>query len=300
MVKRGSDDRVPAVLTRLQPGRPEDPKHTQVAVRALINAGYAPHEAGRAFVQYRGRLRAAIASWPEIPFGGFLTAVIPAMVLVVLGAVPTALLLCVLGIGLGVIERWRWRREMVLERFKVQPGDQQYLIHQGLLWFVLLVALALSQLAQAGAVIGLGLALGIPLSFVFRYYFYRSYPTALAIVSNTPAGAEARSIVETEIKAADGSARLAPGGPGPSNAVMAQVPMVRQQRRRRFRPLDAAIALVSLVVWWLLARWWIWQQTEGGSIVPFTGDIGVDIVGLAGGVLIGLGSVWFYRNFMES
>ena len=103
------------MLTRLQQGRPEDPQHTQVAVRALINAGYAPHEAGRAFVQYRGRLRAAIAAWPAIAVAGFLTAIVPAAVLAVLGAAPTGLLLCVLGIGLGVIERWRWRREGVRE-----------------------------------------------------------------------------------------------------------------------------------------------------------------------------------------
>ncbi len=285
------------MLTRLQQGRPEDPQHTQVAVRALINAGYAPHEAGRAFVQYRGRLRAAIAAWPAIAVAGFLTAIVPAAVLAVLGAAPTGLLLCVLGVGLGVIERWRWRREGVREEFKVQSSDQQYLLHQGLLYIVLLVVLALQQIAQAGAVIGLGLYVGLPLTFVYRYYFYRTYPTALAIVSYAPAGAQARSIIELETADAGGEARQATGAARPSGTMVRPRASSGPSGRLRLR---ISIFVGSVALWWLLARWWVWQGAEEGtaSLAPFSGDITVDIVGIVVGTVLGVGSAWFYENFM--
>ena len=284
-------------MSRLQQGRPEDPQHTQVAVRALINAGYAPHEAGRAFVQYRGRLRAAIAAWPAIAVAGFLTAIVPAAVLAVLGAAPTGLLLCVLGIGLGVIERWRWRREGVREEFKVQSSDQQYLLHQGLLYIVLLVVLALQQIAQAGAVIGLGLYVGLPLTFVYRYYFYRTYPTALAIVSNAPAGAQARSIIEQETAEAGGESRQAASAARPTGTMMR--PRASSSLGGRLR-LRISIFIGSVALWWLLARWWVWQGAEEGTVelAPFSGDITVDIVGIVVGSVLGVGSVWFYENFM--
>ena len=284
------------MTTRLQQGRPEDPQHTQVAVRALINAGYAPHEAGRAYVQYRGRVRAAIASWPTIAVAGLATAVIPAVVLAVMGAAPTGLLLCVLGIGLGVIERWRWRRENVLGEFRVQAADQQYLLHQGLLWVVLLVVLAVQQLAQAGAVIGLGLYLGLPLTFVYRYYFYRTYPTALAMASNATAGAQSRSIIEGEI--ADGGASAGHSDSAGSGGTMVRRPATSgvSQRLR----LRVAIFVGSVALWWLLARWWVWQGAEEGtaSLAPFSGDVVVDIVGIVVGSVLGVGSAWFYENFM--
>ena len=285
------------MTTRLQQGRPEDPQHTQVAVRALTNAGYAPHEAGRAYVQYRGRVRAAIASWPTIAIAGFATAAIPALVLAILGAAPTGLLLCVLGVGLGVIERWRWRRANVLGEFSVQPSDQQYLLHQGLLWLVLLVVLAVQQLAQAGAVIGLGLYVGLPLTFVYRYYFYRTYPTALAMVSNAPAGAQSRSVIEGEIADAgvsDGQERGTAGSAG--TMPKRRAASGRTQRLR----LRAAIFLGSVALWWVLARWWVWQGAEEGttSLAPFSGDIVVDIVGIVTGSVLGVGSAWFYENFM--
>ena len=287
---------MPDVTTRLQQGRPEDPQHTQVAVRALINAGYAPHEAGRAYVQYRGRVRAAIASWPTIAVAGFATAVIPAVVLAVMGAAPTGLLLCVLGIGLGVIERWRWRRENVLGEFRVQAADQQYLLHQGLLWVVLLVVLAVQQLAQAGAVIGLGLYIGLPLTFVYRYYFYRTYPTALAMASNATAGAQSRSIIEGEI--ADGGASAGHSDSAGSGGTMVRRPATSgvSQRLR----LRVAIFVGSVALWWLLARWWVWQGAEEGtaSLAPFSGDVVVDIVGIVVGSVLGVGSAWFYENFM--
>ncbi len=285
------------MLTRLQQGRPEDPQHTQVAVRALINAGYAPHEAGRAFVQYRGRLRAAIAAWPAVAVAGFLTAVIPAAVLAVLGAAPTGLLLCILGIGLGAIERWRWRRDGVREEFKVQASDQHYLLLQGLLYVVLLVVLALQQIAQAGAVIGLGLYIGLPLTFVYRYYFYRTYPTALAIVSNAPAGAQARSVIEQETADAGGESRQATGAARPTGTMMR--PRASSGLGGRLR-LRIAIFIGSVALWWLLARWWVWQGAEEGtaSLAPFSGDITVDIVGIVVGTVLGVGSAWFYENFM--
>ena len=284
------------MTTRLQQGRPEDPQHTQVAVRALINAGYAPHEAGRAYVQYRGRVRAAIASWPTIAVAGFATAVIPAVVLAVMGAAPTGLLLCVLGIGLGVIERWRWRRENVLGEFRVQAADQQYLLHQGLLWVVLLVVLAVQQLAQAGAVIGLGLYIGLPLTFVYRYYFYRTYPTALAMASNATAGAQARSIIEGEI--ADGGASAGHSdSAGPGGTMVGRPATSGVSQRLRLR---VAIFVGSVALWWLLARWWVWQGAEEGtaSLAPFSGDVVVDIVGIVVGSVLGVGSAWFYENFM--
>lgn len=285
------------MLTRLQQGRPEDPQHTQVAVRALIDAGYAPHEAGRAFVQYRGRVRAAIASWPTIAIAGFATAAVPGLVLVVLGAAPTGLLLCVLGIGLGVIERWRWRRENVLGEFKVQAADQQYLLHQGLLWVVLLVVLAVQQLAQAGAVIGLGLYVGLPLTFVYRYYFYRTYPTALAMASNAPAGAQARSIIEGEIADADASAGQDPGTAEPGRTMLKRPAAGGASQRLRLR---VVIFVGSVALWWVLARWWVWQGAEEGtaSLAPFSGDIAVDIVGIVVGSVLGVGTAWFYENFM--
>ncbi|MDE2897550.1 MAG: hypothetical protein OXO54_04435 [Chloroflexota bacterium] len=283
-------------MTRLQQGRPEDPQHTQVAVRALINAGYAPHEAGRAYVQYRGRVRAAIASWPTIAIAGFATAAIPAAVLAVLGAAPTGLLLCVLGIGLGIIERWRWRRENVLGEFKIQAADQQYLLHQGLLWLVLLVVLAVQQLAQAGAVIGLGLYVGLPLTLVYRYYFYRTYPTALAMASNATAGAQSRSIIEGEI--ADGDASAGQSDSAGSGGTMVRRPAtsgVSSHLRLR-----VAIFVGSVALWWVLARWWVWQGAEEGtaSLAPFSGDVVVDIVGIVVGSVLGVGSAWFYENFM--
>lgn len=285
------------MTTRLQQGRPEDPQHTQAAVRALTNAGYAPHEAGRAFVQYRGRVRAAIASWPTIAIAGLAAAVIPALVLVVLGAWPTGLLLCVLGIGLGVIERWRWRRENVHGEFKVQAADQQYLLHQGVLWVVLLVVLALQQIAQAGAVIGLGLYVGLPLTLVYRYYFYRTYPTALAYVSNAPAGAQARSIIEGEITD-DGASPGRDSDAAGSGRTMLKRPATsgRSQRLR----LRVVIFVGSVALWWVLARWWVWQGAEEGtaSLAPFSGDIVVDVVGIVVGSVLGVASAWFYENFM--
>ncbi|MCY3958309.1 MAG: hypothetical protein OXG65_08445 [Chloroflexi bacterium] len=285
------------MLTRLQQGRPEDPQHTQVAARALIDAGYAPHEAGRAFVQYRARVRAAIAAWPAIAIAGLLTALAPAVALAVLGAAPTALLLCLLGIGLGVIERWRWRRENVLGEFRVQAADQQYLLHQGLLWVVLLVVLAVQQLAQAGAVIGLGLYVGLPLTFVYRYYFYRTYPTALAMVSNAPAGARARSIIEGEVSDAGTSTAQDPGPAGPGRTMLRRSAATGVSQRLRLR---VAIFVGNVALWWLLARWWVWQGSEEGtvSLAPFSGDIVVDIVGIVVGSALGVGSAWFYENFM--
>ena len=285
------------MTTRLQQGRPEDPQHTQVAVRALTNAGYAPHEAGRAYVQYRGRVRAAIASWPTIAIAGFAAAVIPALVLVFLGAAPTGLLLCVLGIGLGVIERWRWRRANVLGEFSVQPSDQQYLLHQGVLWVVLLTVLALQQVAQAGAVIGLGLYVGLPLTFVYRYYFYRTYPTALAFVSNAPAGAQARSIIEGEIASAAESAGQDPDTAGSGRTMLTRPAASGRNQRLRLR---VVIFLGSVALWWVLARWWTWQGAEEGtaSLAPFSGDIVVDIVGIVVGSVLGVASAWFYENFM--
>lgn len=284
-------------MTRLQQGRPEDPQHTQVAVRALINAGYAPHEAGRAYVEYRGRVRAAIASWPTIAVAGLATALIPALVLVVLGAAPTGLLLCVLGIGLGVIERWRWRRENVLGEFRVQAADQQYLLHQGLLWVVLLVVLAVQQLAQAGAVIGLGLYMGLPLTFVYRYYFYRTYPTALAMASNATAGAQARSIIEGEIADGGASSGQGPDTAGPGRTMLRRPAATGVGQRLRLR---VVIFVGSVALWWVLARWWVWQGSEEGtaSLAPFSGDVVVDIVGIVVGSVLGVGSAWFYENFM--
>jgi hypothetical protein len=285
------------VLTRFQQGRPEDPQHTQVAVRALINAGYAPNEAGRAFVQYRSRLRSAIAGWPAIAIAGLLAAIVPAGFLAVLGAAPTGLLLCVLGIGLGVIERWRWRRENVLEEFSVRPSDQRYLLHQGVLWFVLLVVLALQQITQAGAVIGLGIYVGLPLTLVYRYYFYRTYPTALAFVSNASAGAQARSVIERESADADGETRQTSSVASPGKAVMR--PRAASGLSGRLR-LRVAIFVGSVALWWLLARWWVWQEADEGtvSLAPFSGDITVDIVGIVVGSILGVASAWFYENFM--
>ncbi len=287
------------MFARLRPSRPEDPQHSQVAVRALINAGYAPHEAGRAFVQYRARVRAAIAAWPAIAFAGLLTALIPALVLAVLGAAPTALLLCVLGVGLGFIERLRWRREYVLGEFKVESTDQQYLLYQGGLWSLLLVLLTLLQWTQAGSAIGLVLYMGLPLTLVYRYFFYRTYPTALAIVSNAPAGAKARSIIELETNLPEASSGYDPDSTRPA------LPMARQRAsfglegrvKKRF-----ALFLGGLVAWWFLARWWVWQGSEVGtaSLVPFSGDVVVDVVGIALGTTGGAGLVWFYENFIES
>ena len=283
----------------LRPGRPEDPQHTQHAVRAMINAGYAPHEAGRAFIQYRTHLREAIAAWPAIVMAGFLVGALPALVLLLIQAAPAAALMCAGGIGLGVIERWRWRRAMVHEHFTVQPTDQQYLIHQGLLWVILLVALALSQYAQASAVIGLGIATGLPLSFVFRYYFYRSYPTVLAIVSSAPAGADARSIVEAEIATSEAAAKQGPSVERPAQTMVGRRATTFAVGRLRMR---LAVFVAGLVGWWFLARWWVWQGAEEGtaSLVPFSGDIGVDIVGIVIGTLAGVGLAWFYESFIES
>ncbi len=282
----------------LRQGRPEDPHHTQVAVRALINAGYAPHEAGRAFVSYRTRVREATAGWPAILFAGFLVGALPGLVLLFTGAPPAAGLLCAGGIGLAAVERWRWQRAGVHRQFTIQAENQQYLLHQGLLWVVLLVLLAVTQWAQAGAVIGLGIALGLPLSFVFRYYFYRSYPTALAIVSSTPAGADARAVIEHEIAASHSD-----GGQDWETERLYQT--YTKQRAKtgvnaRLR-MRLAVFLGSLAAWWFLARWWVWQGSpeSGASLAPFSGNIGVDIVGIVLGSLIGLGAVRFYSRFIE-
>ncbi len=302
------------MLNRLRPGRPEDPQHTQHAVRALISAGYASHEAGRVFVRYRTHLRAAIASWAATAIAGFLTALIPALVLVVLGAATTGLLLCVFGIGLAAIERWRWRRERVHKEFSVQPRDQQYFLHQGVLWIALLAAQALLRPEHAGAIVGLGLVFGLPLSFVFRSYFYRSYPKLLAIVSNAPTGEVARDIVEGEIAASDEISLRAkqrsdsePGAPG----------WARTFGRRR----HVGIFLSGLVGWWILVRWAgsqavgmgeaqgpiamlnhdprIWDSDNAELLAPFSGDILVNVIGVATGAMVGYGVLSFYRRFIE-
>ena len=281
-------------------GRPEDPHHTQVAVRALINAGYAPHEAGRAFLRYRTHVREATAGWPAILFAGFIVGALPGLVFLFTGAPPAAGLLCAGGIGLAVIERWRWRRALVHRQFTIQSPDQHYLLHQGLLWVALLVVLAAFQWAQAGAVIGLGIAMGLPLSFVFRYYFYRSYPTSLAIVSHSPAGANARSIIEQEIAAEHSS------GGQDANTERLQQTLTRQRSKTgvnaRFR-MRLAVFLAGLAGWWFLVRWYVWWEsgaTSVESLVPFSGDIGVDILGIFGGALIGVGVVWGYRRYIEA
>ena len=157
--------------------------------------------------------------------------------------------------------------------------------------------LAVQQLAQAGAVIGLGLYVGLPLTFVYRYYFYRTYPTALAMVSNAPAGAQSRSVIEGEIADAgvsDGQERGTAGSAGTMSKRRAA-----SGRTQRLR-LRAAIFLGSVALWWVLARWWVWQGAEEGttSLAPFTGDIVVDIVGIVTGSVLGVGSEWFYENFM--
>jgi len=50
----------------------------------------------------------------------------------------------------------------------------------------------------------------------------------------------------------------------------------------------------------VLARWWVWQGAEEGtvSLAPFSGDVVVDIVGIVVGSVLGVGSAWFYENFM--
>lgn len=281
-------------------GRPEDPHHTQVAVRALIHAGYAPNEAGRAFVRYRTYMREATAGWPVILFAGFLVGALPGLILLFTGAFVAASLLCAGGMGLAVIERWRWRRALVHQQFTVQSPDQHYLLHQGLLWVVLLVVLAVSQWAQAGAVIGLGIATGLPLSFVFRYYFYRSYPTSLAIVSSSPAGASARAIIEQEIADEHSS------GGQDANTERFNQTMTRQRSKTgvtaRLR-MRLAVFLAGLGGSWFLVRWYVWWEsgeTTLDSLVPFSGDIGVDILGIFGGALIGVGVVWCYQRYIEA
>ena len=107
---------------------------------------------------------------------------------------------------------------------------------------------------------------------------------------------------ETEITDSEAAAEQMSRSAGPVRTAVAQPGMVRQQRRSWVRRQDAAIALGSFAGWWLLARWWVWQGAEEGtaSMAPFSGDIGVDIVGIVGGVPIGLGLAWFYRSFIET
>ncbi|MDE0045163.1 MAG: hypothetical protein OXU19_04780, partial [bacterium] len=113
---------------------------------------------------------------------------------------------------------------------------------------------------------------------------------------NATAGAQSRSIIEGEI--ADGDASAGQSDSAGSGGTMVRRPAtsgVSSHLRLR-----VAIFVGSVALWWVLARWWVWQGAEEGtaSLAPFSGDVVVDIVGIVVGSVLGVGSAWFYENFM--
>ncbi len=294
------------MLSRLRPGLPEDPQHTQQAVLAMTRAGYEPHEAGRAFVRYRAQVRAAIAAWPSIAVAGVLSGALPGLLMFFAQAGAIFVLTGAAGLGLAVIERVRWREENAHQRFQSHPSGRRYLVHQLLLWVMLLAALALMQAAQAGAVVGLGIAFGLPISLVFRWYFYRAYPLALAVASNAPAGAHARRIVEREAAARAEAPRgprpvegPPPAAQGPPASVRGSGTMVSGGSRPRIGLRTAGVFLASLAAWWLLVRWWVWIETPEAPFLLFGGDLGQLVLGLGVGAPVAFGTAWLSRSFIE-
>ena len=225
----------------------------------------------------------------------------------VLGFTPaagaTATVLGIAFMGLAAIEKLRRRREGTHVRMRKRDADTSHLALQLLLWtFVFGVLSTIIYLyigsREANAFIGLGIVLGFPASFVIRYYFYRSYPTILAYISNAPAGRESRRIVEYELapKADTTNAPLAPKEQ--NNVHTKHARPIQRSGSRRVKPRYITIYVASVIGWWGLVRWWTWMSSNI-SFVPFTEDIGTDVNGLVLGSILGVGLTVFYIRVIE-
>lgn len=358
------------VLARLRPGRPEDGQHTQHTVQSMKRAGYPPREAQRDYIQYRARLREAIASWRATLLSGFLTGVVLGLSIVsvlALGALlmwgiqiaasgggetdqaviersesstvrtgqstsnpsgplfttpgekqvsiqpllgfiqPAVTLAMILGLsatGLAAIERMRQRRQGAHQRYSGRRNDSLYLAHQFLLWVSLLGLLAaLIRVTfgsrEAGAFIGLGIAVGFPASFVIRYYFYRMYPAVLAIVSEAHAGTESRRIVESELATTHTQPTIQEfSRSGDTDITKRRSSTANKAGKIQIKPRYLMIYVLGLVGWWGFIRWWGWISSDAPA-VPFTGDLRTDINGIVVGSLLGWGLTRIYRNFID-
>ena len=219
-------------------------------------------------------------------------------------AVTLAMILGLAETGLAAIERLRQRRQGAHQRYSGRRNDSLYLVHQFLLWvFVLGLLTALIRLTfgsrEAGAFIGLGIAVGFPASFIIRYYFYRMYPTVLAIVSEAPAGTESRRIVEGELTSTHKQPSMHKfSGSDLTDITVRRPTTVNKAGQIQIKPRYLIIYVLGLIGWWGFIRWWGWISSDI-SAMPFTGDIRTDINGIVIGSLLGWGLTWVYRNFID-
>ena len=220
---------------------------------------------------------------------------------------PAMTLAIILGLaltGLAAIERMRQRRQGAHQRYGGRGNDSQYLAHQFLLWVCLLGLLAaLIRLTfgprEAGAFIGLGIAVGFPASFIVRYYFYRMYPTVLAVVSEAHAGTESRRIVESELATTHTQPTIQEfSWSGTTDITKQRSETVNKAGQIQIKPRYLMIYVLGLIGWWGFIRWWGWISSDAPA-VPFTGDLRTDINGIVVGSLLGWGLTRIYRNFID-
>ena len=225
-----------------------------------------------------------------------------------LGFVPVvgvlAPVLGVAGVGVAFVERLRRRREGAHRTFLQRTPNRAYLAYQLLVWAGLMGVSAgvVSTFAGsniAGAFIGLMIVIGLPVSFVFRYYFYRTYPTFLATVSRADAAAHARSVIESSFETP-----ATPDAPARPEAT-SRIQSTGAAAARPVWPVDgrikgshAATFIGGFAVWWALVRWSVWW-TGGASPMPFSGDPLPDVVGIVVGLIVGFLLTRFYARYIE-
>ena len=210
----------------------------------------------------------------------------------------------VAGVGVAFVERLRRRREGAHRTFLQRTPNRAYLAYQLLVWAGVMaisagVVLSFAGSSTAGAVIGLMIVIGFPVSFVFRYYFYRTYPTFLATVSHANAAAHARSVIESAFETTD-----TPGAPARPESV-SRIETSNLDAARPVRPAGGRIKgshvatfVGGFAVWWGLVRWWI-SWSSGASALPFSGDPLPDVVGIVVGLIVGFLLTQFYVRYVE-
>ena len=225
-----------------------------------------------------------------------------------LGFVPVvgvlAPVLGVAGVGVAFVERLRRRREGAHRTFLQRTPNRVYLAYQFLVWAGLMgvsagVVFTFAGSNIAGAFIGLMIVIGLPVSFVFRYYFYRTYPTFLATVSRTDAASYARSVIESSFETPD-----TPRAPVHPEATRKIAPPNLTAARAAasagggIRGSYVATFVGGFAVWWGLVRWSVWWAS-GGSLMPFSGDLMPDFVGIVVGLIVGFLLTQFYARYIE-
>ncbi len=210
----------------------------------------------------------------------------------------------VAGVGVAFVERLRRRREGAHRTFLQRTPNRAYLAFQFLVWTGLMgisagLVFTFAGSSTAGAFIGLMIVIGFPVSFVFRYYFYRTYPTFLAIASQADAGSYARSVIESSFETPD--TPRAPVRPEatskiePPNLTAAQA---AASAGGGIKGSYVATFVGGFAVWWGLVRWSIWWA-GGGSLMPFSGDLMPDFVGIVVGLIVGFLLTQFYSRYIE-